>query len=59
MIQQDAWVRSSASTLSAVMVEVECGAAVLYSRKEQAFRGKRDGERVYFVTIAVSGVPDE
>ena len=59
MIQQNAWVRSSGSTLSAVMVEVECGTAVLYSRKEQAFRGKRDGERVYFVTIMVGEVSGE
>jgi predicted Holliday junction resolvase-like endonuclease len=59
MIRQNAWICSNGSTLSSVMVEVECGTTVFYSTEEQARRALNGRERVYYVTITVSGVPDE
>lgn len=59
MIRQNAWICSNGSTLSSVMVEVECGTTVFYSTEERAKHALKAGERVYYVTIVVSGVPDE
>lgn len=59
MIEQHAWITSHASTLTSVMVEVECGTQVFYSTEKQARRSAGDGEKVYMVTIEVQEMPGE
>jgi hypothetical protein len=59
MIEQRVWIRSHGSTMSAVMVEVECGSTVLYSRKDHAERGLRKDEKIYHVVISINEVPSD